>query len=250
MAKISKYSGSYGQYCPLALAAELLCRRWTILIISRLIDGCTTFNEIHRGVPRISPSLLSTRLNELEHAGLVSRIKPEHGGRHAYAVTQAGRDLEDIIMDLAAWGQQWARDNELDDFDLAFLAWSMSLRIRSELMPPGRTVLQFEFSGTPTEFQRFWLVNDDGKIDMCLKHPGYETDLLICADLRTFVETWRGFRDLHEEIHVSRIRLTGPRALQKGFPEWLMLSGLAHIDRRAPGQEQRLSAQREERMGS
>lgn len=248
MKKTRKNSGSYGQYCPLALAAELLCRRWTILIISRLIDGCTTFNEIHKGVPRISPSLLSARLSELEHAGLVHRIGPGNGGRQGYAVTEAGQDLEGIIMNLAEWGQRWARDNELDDFDIAFLAWSMSLRIDCDRMPAGRTVMQFEFSGAPTEFRRFWLINDAGKVDMCLKHPGYETDLLVQADLRTFVEAWRGFRDLKEEIRQARICLAGPPELKKAFPDWLKLSSLAHIDRRAPGRERRLSSRREVRM--
>lgn len=240
MARTPKSSGSYGQYCPLALAAELLCRRWTILIVSRLIDGCTTFNEIHEGVPRISPSLLTTRLRELEHAGVLTREKRSGSGRYTYELTEAGRELEGIINDLAVWGQQWARDNEMDDLDLGFLAWSMSLRIDSAKMPPGRTVLEFEFSGAPSDFRRFWLVNNEGKVDMCFKHPGFETDLLVRADLRSFVETWRGFRDINTEISASRIRLTGPQALRKAFPDWLMLSMFAHIKRKAPGREQRL----------
>ena len=249
MAKTFDSSSSYGQYCPLALAAELLCRRWTILIVSRLIDGCTTFNEIHQGVPRISPSLLSTRLAELEHAGIITRKKRNGKRGFSYEVTQAGRDLEDIITNLAIWGQQWARDNELEDLDLGFLAWSMSLRIDSKRMPPGRTVLQFEFSGAPTDSKRFWLVNNDGELDMCIKHPGYDTDLLVCADLRTFVETWRGFRDLGAEIRASRIRLTGPRELRKAFPDWLMLSMFAHIERKAAGRERRLGIRRQKTAG-
>ncbi|MBT8098546.1 MAG: helix-turn-helix transcriptional regulator [Gammaproteobacteria bacterium] len=249
MAASIKSTNSYGQYCPLALAAELLCRRWTILIVSRLIDGCTTFSEIQEGVPRISPSLLSTRLAELEHAGIVRRTNLKGTGRHTYDVTQAGRDLEGIITDLAVWGQQWARDNELDDLDLGFLAWSMSLRINTELMPPGRTVIGFEFSGTPTDFRRFWLVNDAGKVDMCFKHPGYETDLLVRGDLRVFVETWRGFRDLRTEIESRRIRLTGAGTLRKAFPDWLMLSMFADIKRKAPGRERRLTARRERKAG-
>lgn len=245
MARISESTRSYGQYCPLALAAELLCRRWTLLIVSRLIDGCTTFNQIHEGVPRISPSLLSTRLAELEHAGIIERKKRTGTNRYSYEVTQAGRDLEDIITSLAVWGHQWARDNEPDDLDLGFLAWSMGLRINSDLMPPGRTVLEFEFSGAPTDFRRFWLINKDGKIDMCFKDPGYETDLLVRADLRVFVEAWRGFRSLRDEIKSSRIRLAGAPELRKAFPEWLMLSMFAQIERKAPGRERRLSARQQ-----
>ena len=242
MATAKPVSGTYGQYCPLALATELLCRRWTVLVVSRLIDGCTTFNEIHAGVPRISPSLLSTRLSELEHAGLLVRRRDGAGRRYRYELTEAGRDLTDIVDALAVWGQHWARDNELDDLDPAFLAWSMHLRIDSSQMPAGRTVLEFEFTGTPADLRRFWLVNTDGKVDMCLKHPGFDTDLFINADLRTFVEAWRGFRDLRREIRASRIRLTGPAGLRKAFPDWLMLSALAPYDRRVAGRERKLSA--------
>lgn len=241
MPEKSTPSRSYGQYCPLALAVELLGRRWTILVVSRLLDGCTTFSEIHKGVPRISPSLLTTRLAELEHAGIVTRRQRKGSNRYAYELTEAGKDLDDIVTQLAIWGQHWARDNDMDDLDLGFLAWSMHLRINADLMPPGRTVLQFEFSGAPTDFHRFWLVNTDGKVDMCLKHPGFETDLLINADLRQFVETWRGFRDLRKEIRASRIRLTGPRELKKAFPDWLMMSMFANVERRSPGREKQLS---------
>lgn len=241
MAAANGKSKSYGQYCPLALATELLCRRWTVLVVSRLIDGCTTFNQIHAGVPRISPSLLSTRLAELEHAGLLVRSPAAGGARSRYEITQAGRDLEGIIDGLAVWGQHWARDMEMEDLDLGFLAWSMHLRIKTEAMPPGRTVMEFQFSGTPAEFRCFWLVNTDGKVDMCLKHPGFETDLLINADLLIFVEAWRGFRDLRREIRASRIRLTGPTQLKKAFPDWLLLSALAPYKRQNSGREQRLT---------
>ena len=241
MPEIQRMSKGYGQYCPLALAAELICRRWTLLVVSRLLDGCTTFSQIQQGIPRISPSLLSRRLAELEHAGLVTRIKLAETGRHRYELTEAGRDLNDIVDQLAVWGQHWARDNEMDDLDLAFLAWSMSLRIDTDAMPPGRTVLEFEFSGAPTDFKRFWLVNTDGKVDMCIKYPGMETDLLVKADLRRFVETWRGFRDIRSEIRSSHIRLTGPKELKAGFPDWLQLSGLAPFERKNAGREQRIS---------
>jgi DNA-binding HxlR family transcriptional regulator len=229
----------YGQYCPLALATELLCRRWTILVISRLIDGCSTFNEIQRGVPRISPSLLSQRLSELEDAGIVKRHKRNGANGPRYEITQAGRDLEDVVWKLSVWGQNWARDMQDDDLDPGFLAWSMHLRMNGDAMPPGRTVLEFSFTGTPTDFRRFWLVSRDGEIDMCLKHPGFETDLLIEADIREFVECWRGFKDLKQRIRAGRIRLTGPRVLRTAFPDWLMLSMLAPYPRRRRGREER-----------
>lgn len=228
---------SYGQYCPLALAAELLCQRWTMLVISRVIDGCTQFNEIHRGVPRISPSLLSQRLTQLEDAGLIYREKQPGQKAYSYFLTEAGEALDPIIMNLAAWGQQWARDMVTDDLDVGFLAWSMHLRIDSSAMPPGRTVIEFLFPNAPSDCRQFWLINENDKVDMCLKYPGFETDLLVKADILAFVEAWRGFRDLKVEIKKKNIVLEGPKTLQKDFPSWLMLSALATFDRRKAGNE-------------
>lgn len=236
-------SQSYGQYCPFALAVELLCQRWTLLVVSRLIDGCSRFNEIRRGVPQISPSLLSKRLSELERAGLIETRKATSGGGREYLLTQAGRDLEPIIDGLAVWGQQWARDMVDDDLDPAFLVWSMHLRLDTDALPPGRTVVEFEFTGAPSDLSRFWLVQRDGEVEMCLKDPGLDVDLAVRSDLRLFVEAWRGFRDLRREIRSGRIELHGPRELRKAFPRWLRLSALAPYGRRRPGRERRLAQQ-------
>jgi DNA-binding HxlR family transcriptional regulator len=230
----------YGQYCPLALAAELLCERWTILVVSRLLDGCAQFNEIHRGIPRISPSLLSQRLAELERAGLVVREPAAKGKARRYAVTDAGRELEPIIMDLAAWGQRWSRDMTHDDLDPAFLAWSMHRRIDTGRMPPGRTVIELEFTGAPRDCRRFWLVHEDGRVEMCLKHPGFEVDLRVLSDIRVFVEAWRGIRNLRTEIGAGRVRVLGPARLCRQFPAWLQLSQLSPFPRKRPGRELRL----------
>ena len=230
----------YGQYCPLSLAAELLGQRWTILVISRLVDGCNSFSEIHRGVPRISPSLLSQRLDELQDAGLVVRKKRRNKQAYTYHLTDAGWDLEDIIMQMAIWGQHWARDMNLDDLDPAFLAWSMHLRINTECMPPGRTVLEFDFTGVPEEFHRFWLIHEKGNVEMCLKHPGFESDVVVSSDIRRFIEAWRGFRDMRTEICAGRIRVEGEKPLRDALPEWLMLSALAPYERKRKGRECRL----------
>ena len=234
-------ANSYGQYCPLALAAELLCQRWTILVISRVVDGCSRFSEIHRGVPRMSPSLLSRRLSELEEAGLLGSQETANGVGRSYFLTEAGRAVEPIIDNMAVWGQQWARDMDTQDLDPAFLVWSMHLRIDTEAMPPGRTVLEFDFDGAPKDCRRFWLVHEAGIVDMCLKDPGLDVDLVVIADLREFVEAWRGFRNMRREIAAKRIRVEGPAPLVRQFPDWLLLSGLAPYPRLRPGVEKRLA---------
>ncbi|MEM9357123.1 MAG: helix-turn-helix domain-containing protein [Pseudomonadota bacterium] len=237
-------SKSYGQYCPLALAAELLCERWTLLVVSRLIDGCVRFNEIHRGVPRISATLLSKRLAELEHAGIAVRKPVENGRGYEYHLTEAGKELEPIVMDLAVWGQKWSRDMVDEDLDPAFLAWSMHTRLNTDAMPKGRTVIEFEFVGIDKGFSRFWLVHNDGVVDMCMRHPGYETDIKVMSDIRRFVEAWRGFRCLKTEIANGHIRLEGMQKHRRALPKWLALSALSPFPRRHQGVEEALCLER------
>jgi DNA-binding HxlR family transcriptional regulator len=237
MASMTK---SYGQYCPLALAAELLAERWMILVISRLLDGCGRFGEIQRGVPRISPSLLSKRLVELERAGLIAKRKARGEASATYSLTPAGLELGPLVDQLAVWGQRWARDLTDDDLDPAFLAWSMHTRMNSDAMPSGRVVIEFDLDHVGS-LQRFWIVGEDGRIDMCLRNPGFDTDLTVRAELRLFVETWRGLRDLRSEIRARRIRLQGPPSLIRQFPDWLMMSALAPHGRERPGKERALA---------
>lgn len=241
----------YGQYCPLALAAEVLCERWTVLIVSRLLDGCSHFSQIHRGVPRISPSLLSQRLLQLIDAGIVQKTLDEDGGAGSYQLTPAGLDLGPIVEHLAVWGQHWARDMVDDDLDPAFLVWSMHLRLDKSKMPPGRTVIEFEFTGTHWDAHRFWLVNDHGEIQMCLKDPGYKVNLKMRSDLRRFIETWRGIRDLRAEIRAGHIRLDGPSALKQQLADWLLLSTFSPHSRKQAGREKRITASKKRnRSGS
>jgi len=157
-------------------------------------------------------------------------------------LTPAGQELAPIIDTLAVWGQRWSRDMNEDDLDIAFLAWSMHRNIDSARMPAGRTVIEFQFRNAPPDGRQFWLVHERGNTDMCLKSPGYEVDLQVRADLRLFIEAWRGIRDLRREIQLGHVQLLGPPALRKQFPSWLLLSGLAPHPRLRPGREQRLAA--------
>lgn len=231
----------YGQYCPLALAAELLAERWTILVISRVLDGCTQFNAIHRGIPKISPSLLSKRLGELERAGILEKTRRPGDAHASYSLTAAGKDLAPIVDQMAVWGQHWARDLSPQDLDPAFLAWSMHTRLNTDAMPPGRLVIEFDFSNVPGSLRRFWILCEGGAVEMCLKHPGFDPDLQVQADMRLFVEAWRGFRDLRQEIRARRIQLSGPASLKKQFPDWLRLSALAPYPRKRSGRERTLA---------
>ena len=176
-------------------------------------------------------------MGTLERAGVIYREPLESGRGFEYLLTQAGKELEPIIVSMAVWGQHWSRDMVNDDLDPAFLVWDMHLRMNAELMPEKRTVIEFDFSGIHAGLRRFWLVSEKGHIDMCLKYPGYDSDIVVRSDIRAFIECWRGICDLWAEIVRGKVKLEGPKELRQAFPDWMRLHVLAEVPRMT-GREQ------------
>ncbi len=232
----------YGQYCPVALATEILGERWTILIVMVLADGFSRFNEIQRALPRIAASTLTQRLRSLEDAGVIERRPSQQGDKWHYHLTEAGIELGELVYSLGRWGHRWGRDLETDDLDPEHLIWSMHMRMNVEIMPRGRTTIAFEFTDQPRTKRYFWIVVRDGVADACLKHPGFEEDVRVCAKLQPFTDAWRGFSSLHNEVKAGRITVTGPAELTRAFPDWLLLSMLADEERCRPGRERSLQS--------
>lgn len=221
----------YGQFCPVALASEVLAERWTFLVVRELIAGARRFSELRRGVPRLSATLLKQRLETLEHAGIVERQPAEKGKASEYRLTDAGIELKPVIASLGEWGQRWARDIRPQDLDPGWLIWSMHRRLNTAAMPSGRTVIEVEFQDAPAKHRRFWLVHTDGSVDVCLKDPGYEPTVCVATRVRVFAEVWRGIRSLKDELRSRTIQLTGAPADCRAFPQWLLLSVYAPIKR-------------------
>lgn len=222
---------SYQQFCPVALAADILGRRWTPLIVRELLLGSDRFNDIHRGVPRMSRTLLSTRLCELEEAGLLDRVMVD--GHPEYRLTRAGEELEPIILQMGAWGKRWVRTEVTrEHLDAGYLMWDVQRRIVLEELPAEQVVVYFHFPDAEEGQRHFWLVLEDEQVDLCLKDPGYECDLRLVSKVRTMVDVWLGDDDLGQALRERRIRLRGPEPLRRRFPGWLGLSLLAGVERR------------------
>lgn len=221
----------FGQFCPVALACETLTQKWTLLIVRELCAGSSRFSDIRRGVPRISATLLKQRLDALEHAGIVT-VRPAKAGAHEYALTEAGAELKTVLSSIGAWGQRWARDIERRDLDPGWLVWNIHRRLNTAIMPPGRTVLEFAFTDAPAKQRRFWLVCTDGDVDVCVKPPGFEVDVVVSGKVITLAEVWRGLRPIAEEMKTGRLRVEGKQALRRALPSWLLLSVYAPIERR------------------
>ena len=169
----------YAQFCPVALASEVLAERWTFLVVRELLAGARRFNDIRRGVPRLSGTLLKQRLLTLEHAGILERQVSETTHGPEYCLTEAGLSLRPVVTSIGEWGQRWARDIRPEDLDPGWLVWAMHRRLNTAAMPPGRTVIQIEFVDAPAKQRRFWLVHNEGDVDVCLKDPGYDMTVRV-----------------------------------------------------------------------
>jgi DNA-binding HxlR family transcriptional regulator len=221
----------YGQFCPVALASEVLAERWTLLVIRELLAGSRRFNEIRRGVPGMSATLLKQRLETLEQAGILAQRSDESGHRNEYCLTKAGQELKTVIHGLGVWGQRWARDIRPEDLDPGWLVWNIHRRLNTEVMPPGRTVIEVDFTDAPANQSRFWLVQSGRSVEVCLSDPGWDVSVRISTTVRTLAEVWRGLRAIKDEILAGRLRLEGAPSLCRKVPNWLKLSAYADIPR-------------------
>ena len=214
----------YGQFCPVALAAEIFAERWTPLILRELLSGARRFVDIHRGVPRISRNLLCLRLDALEHSGIIRRTPMKSGRGFEYHLTKAGREFGPVVESLGVWGYKWSthdlRDQHLDP---DFLMWVMHRLVRVENLPDRRVVVFFHFRQAPK--RRYWLVLNISEVDVCLFDPNFGTDLEVEADLRALADITLGHLTVRQATDRGRLKLSGARPLCREFPNWL---GTAH----------------------
>jgi len=218
----------YKQFCPLAMAAEVLCTRWTMVLVRELIAGSTRFNDLRRGVPRMSPTLLSQRLKELEEAGIVEkRPVPSERGVMEYHLTDSGRDLREVVIAMGTWGQKWVESSlSLRNLDPSLLMWDMRRNLNPAPLPKHRTVIQFLYHELPPTKRDWWLVIEpDGEVDLCWADPGFDVDLYVSTDLRTMTAIWMGVTDVASEL--EKFEFSGSRDLASTIQTWLGLSPFA-----------------------
>lgn len=227
----------YGQYCPLSMAAEILGTRWTLLLLRELLEGSTQFNDIARGVPLMSRSMLSQRLKELEAAVLITREAQGRGKPTHYRLTEAGQSLGPIVRGVAEWGQEWIdTEPSLEDVDTDFLMWDVrrNLRLPESLHSP--FVLHFHFPDGPEGKTNHWLVIENGEIDVCYIDPGHDVDVSIEAGVKDFTRVWMGWLSITQAQEEGRLYVDGPPRFTRDVSEWLGLSSVSKIAKRPPEQ--------------
>lgn len=217
----------YGQFCPVAKAAELFCERWNALLLRELGTGSTRFSELQRGVPLMSPSMLSRRLRDLEKEGVVERRR--ENGTSTYHLTEAGREFLPLVHALGVWGQRWTRRQlRKDEIDYRLLVWDMERTVRGDAFGDGRTVVQLTFTDLPASHASWWFVNQK-TVQLCVQDPGFDVDLYLSISVPDMIYIWRGDIPLHRALDDARLRAHGPRRLVRRLKPWLNLSPLAAV---------------------
>jgi DNA-binding HxlR family transcriptional regulator len=220
----------YHQYCPVARACEILADRWTLLIVRELLFGSRRFNDLRRGLPGISRSLLVTRLRHLEDNGVIERYTGARPNITEYVLTDAGTDLAEVTKHLGTWAIKWVfNDPNRDELDPALFLWKMHQRVNQRELPRHRTVVQFDLTGRKA--RKVWLTLVPGDISSSLKPPGFEPDLIVRADVSVLYRVWAGFLDYEPAVRRREILLEGPAALVQAFPRWFMWSPLVDVAR-------------------
>jgi len=223
----------YKQFCPLAMAAELLCTRWTMVLLRELVAGSTRFNDLRRGVPKMSPTLLSQRLRELEAAGIVMRTRSRSGSLFEYQMTESGKDLRSVVEAMGFWGQKWVEARlSLKNLDASLLMWDMRRNLNPAPLPDRRTVIQFTYEELPASKRLWWLVVEPrGEVDLCWSDPGFDVDLYVSTDLHTMTAIWMGLTTVAKER--TKVFLTGNKDIARKMQTWLGLSPFAVEAKRA-----------------
>ena len=222
----------YGQFCPVSMATEVLCARWTPLVLRELLCGTTRFNDLRRGVPRMSPSLLSKRLKDLERAGILCTVPGDHGMAE-YRLTEAGEDLRPFVMEMGRWGQRWIESRlTLKNLDPSLLMWDMRRNLNPVPLPPRRCTVQFLYPDLAPASRAWWLVVDKAGVDLCRVDPGYELDVLVTGSLRAVTSVWMGITTLSHETASGALVVTGDAGMVRTMRQWLGLSPFAGERRR------------------
>ena len=212
---------TYGQYCPIARASELLGERWSTIILRNILVGCQTFNEIAEGAPGLSRGLLSKRLQELERAGVIE-IRPKPDGRGStYEPTEAGRELSEVMLALENWGRKWAElKPEHAHPGVVLWVWANFFLDRDRL-PRRRVVVRFEYPTLPASARRSWLLIERGDAEYCLTFPGGEEELIVVVnDPLAFARWHMGQINWSEALRSEAIVVKGSPALARALPTW------------------------------
>jgi DNA-binding HxlR family transcriptional regulator/putative sterol carrier protein len=201
---------SYGQYCPIAKSVEVLGERWSILVLRELLIGSVRFNDIARGLPGMSRTMLSKRLREFESAGLIERLDGD------YQLTPSAQELRPFVFGLGAWGEQWMLgEPDPNDLDPVTLMWHAHARMNTSDLPARRVVIEFQLDGRP---ERYWVVVEASGCSVCEADPGFDVDVTVTAALPDLYRVFYHQLDIAAAVKAGQLRFEGEKALVRRMP--------------------------------
>jgi DNA-binding HxlR family transcriptional regulator len=226
---------SYGQFCSMARALDLLGERWTLLIVRELLCGSRRFGEVLRGIPRISRTMLSARMRELADAGVIERQEGEGGPE--YRLTPAGLELAAVVRELGTWGQRWLpRQLHPAELDVRALVWDIHRRVRREALPEKPLVVRIELTDLRGAAGVHYLLLRRSEVSLCVTNPGFPEELCVRADRRTLIRWWRGDLTFRQALGAG-LALEGRREWVRAFPGWFeryLFAGVNPVSRATP----------------
>lgn len=213
---------TYGQYCPIARASELLAERWSIIILRNiLMVGCRTFNEIADGAPSLSRGLLSKRLRELQRAGVIEIRPKPNGPGSTYEPTRAGKELLDVMLALQHWGSTWAELTPEQAHPGVVLWTWVTAYLDRESLPQRRVLVRFNYPTLSGPGSRSWLLIERGDAEICDRSPGGDEDLVVVVrDPVAFARWHLGEIRWGDALRSGAIDVTGPTVLARALPTW------------------------------
>lgn len=216
----------YGLYCPTSKACEVLMPRWTMQILGELWGGSSRFNDIRRGLPGISPTLLAKRLKEMQESGLVERVEDRAAGTIDYFRTDKAAELDEVIVSLAKWAQKHIKaEVALEDRNADLLMWNVRRQIDVSKLPPQRNVMRFNFSDATSPASIYWVICKPGEtVELCASDPGFEVDLFVETSVEIFTAVYLGRHPYDRAIDNGTIFLSGDARLIRTFRQWMIFS--------------------------
>ena len=217
----------YSEFCPVSKAASVLSERWTLQIIREMHFGASRFSEFQKYLPKLSPSLLNSRLRSLEQNGVILRKKIPEAKGYEYLLTPAGKELYPVLLAMGKWGMRWIYDRLSDDeMHAENLVRSISRDLNVDELPAGDTIIHFKFTDLD-EYSNWYIKVQNKQCKVCDEVPDQEVDVHLTSDLLIFTEVWMGNLNLHRALDSGMIKMVAPAVYSKNVSKWLGLNVFA-----------------------
>ena len=201
-----------------------------LLVIRELLCGSTQFSELRRGLGRISPSVLSQRLQTLEDYDLLKKETDSTTKKNSYHLTKAGQELFPVVEKIGIWGSRWIRSKMTEeDMDVDLLMWDIRRRLLPNEMKINHVVIEIVYTDIKNQYRNWWLLVDDGEVDLCYEYPGREVDFHIETKLPVMSKVWMGDITIQQALKNELMKITGNKKLNSNLLAWLNLSIFAGV---------------------